>query len=345
MSALEIPDNALSSADNESNSVREEHLTLLWAIALWYNGIGIKRGTNVYHIGITPPPSLKTLIGCSTDEWDESYKSAFADIKEAEMVSEKTLLRRKVPWAPTKRGLKMISNVFGESLKQIVIPHSAFNKKKGHIGDWNELLAHRTAVEQMIAWLWDAGYDWEMYPGKAGHERPDARGFTGLPNPNPMMISNIEVISNHNDKEMCIRKYGMFTEDPKRTSLWIFENREAAGDVINWLSETRLSGYTDKSLYCSIANTPLRGTQNYSIQTLNDYLQKSQESGQYTCTGIDYVQTITGIHERRDSDAVRKPIAIWNTNTDEIELHTQVGTIESITLEDLNSGASLRASD
>jgi len=150
------------------------------------------------------------------------------------------------------------------------------------------------------------------------------------------------MISAHHNKQMYIKKYAMFTKFDL-DSLWIFENRKAAADTINHLSETSLSGYMQEEYpSCRLDNTPLRNTENYAIETLNRYLEQSREKPGLTCTGLDYVQTITGIHEDRDLDYIRRPVTIWNTNTDEVELFGPLGQTVSITIDELNAGAQLR---
>lgn len=343
MADLKVPDNALTAADVNSEALTKAHLTILWAITLWYNGVGIQHGSQVLHLSHTKPPSLQTLLGCSDSEWENVYKPAFEDLKKEGGVAEKTILRRKVPWAPTGKLLDLTADLFADHLESIVVPHSAFNPSKGHIGDPLESLPHRTGVEQALSWLDDTGYQWKLYPGKAGHKRPDV-GVWPLHSDatDGMLASHIEMISAHHNKQMYIKKYAMFT-NLDRDSLWIFENRKAAADTINHLSETNLSRYMqDEYPSCRIDNTPLRNTENYSIQTLNRYLEQSREKPELTCTGLDYLQTITGIHQNRDIDYIRRPVTIWSTKTDEIELVGPLGQTTSITIDELNAGAQLR---
>ncbi|SNR66426.1 hypothetical protein SAMN06266787_1096 [Halorubrum ezzemoulense] len=156
------------------------------------------------------------------------------------------------------------------------------------------------------------------------------------------MDSEIEIISDHNNKGMYVKKYAMFTEKPGK-STWIFENRAAAAKVINMLSETSIKGYLEnRNPPCNIDNTPLRNIENYAIDTLNKYLKQSRESPKLACPGMDYVQTITGIYESKNSNLIRRPVTVWNTNTDEIELLAPMDRKCSITLEELNAGAELR---
>lgn len=344
MSDITVPDNALSNADVTSSSLTEVHLTILWTIALWYNGIGIERGSRVYHISCTVPPSLRILLGCSDEEWENKYKPAFEDLEDANLVDEKTILSKNTPWAPTEKFLKLTAELFADHLERIVVPHSAFNPNKGHIGDPAELLPHRIGVEQTLAWLNDAGYQWELYPGQRGHPRPDVIGQPVHPSGyDTMMHSNFEIISSHNNKAMYIKKYKTFTGHFRNTT-WIFERRKAAGQAINFLSETDHAQYMgeDKEYpACRITNTPLNNPENYAIQTLNNYLRQSQERSECICTGMDHVQTITGISNDRDIDQIRKPVTVWNTATDEIDLLRPMKNPVGISVDELNGGANL----
>jgi len=344
MAKLQVPKNTLSSADVDSNKITDAHLTVMWAIALWYNGVGIQHGSRVYHIGSTKPPALQTLIGCSDAEWNDIYGPAFEDLENRGGVVGKTLLRRTVPWAPTKELLITIDNLFSHHLERIVVPHSAFNSKLGHIGDPYESLTHRTAVEQVVSWLYEKGFDWKLYPGNVGHQRPDVRGITPFDaGQQTMMASKIEVISDHNNKKMYVKKYNMFSKDPSRTSLWIFKNRKLAAKGITWLSEINLSNYTGEEWpKCRIANTPLNNPENYSVQTLNNYLERSREKSTFTCTGLDYVQTIAGLYADRDDDIIRRPVTIWNADTAEITLVDDIGRSVSLSVDGLNHGGKLR---
>lgn len=343
MAQLDYPKNELTSSDRRPDNLTDAQLTILWAITLWYNGIGITHGPHTYHIGTTKPPSLQTLIGCSDIEWAEIYKPAFDIIKRDGGVKEKTLLRRKVSWVPTKECIDFTGEIFGDQLERIVVPHSAFNSRKGHIGDPCESLLHRTAVEQAIAWLWDNWYDWQIYPGQLGHSRPDARGI--IPQEggkSTMMASDIEAISDHNNRGMYFDKYSMFSENSSRTSLWIFKDREAAARGINFLSEKKIPPRDGQRFECKICNTPLNKPKNYSVATLNKYLKKSREKSALACTGMDYVHTITGLHNDRDTDIIRKPVTIYNTDTNTYRLIDGTDRTESITDEELSSGAKLR---
>lgn len=344
MAKLQVPDNVVSAASVNSDALTEAHLTVLWAITLAYNGVGVQHGTQVHHISCSRPPKLQTLIGCSDTEWKEVYEPAFEDFQSAGGVTEKTIMARTVSWAPTEKLLELTAELFADHLDRIVVPHSAFNTGKGHIGDPVESLLHRTGVEQALSWLNDAGYHWELYPGKPGHKRPDIRGKPLDPSGHDtMMASDIEMISDHNNKEMYIKKYAMFSNNPSRTSLWIFKNRKEASKVITHLSMTDHSRYMRQEYpSCSIDNTPIRNGENYSLKTLNRYLKQSQEKSQLTCTGMDYVQTLTGMSQRRNIDAIRKPVTIWHTNNDTIELHGPLGKTASITVDELNAGAKLR---
>jgi hypothetical protein len=342
MPDLRVPDTALSSAGAKTDAITEAHLTVFWAITLWYNGIGIKHGSRVYHIGTHKPPSLQTLIGCTDAEWEEVYEPAFQDIKHNGGMTEKTLLRRKVPWVPTESFLKLTGELFGDYLEQIVVPHTAFNENKGHIGDPIGSLLHRTEVEQTLSWITELWLDWMPYPGKVGHKRPDIRGTACHPF-DEVQASYIECISDHNNKEMYMKKYTMFS-NLFGTSLWIFKNRKAAAVAMNFISETPISNYIDGDTpFCRIDNTPLRNPENYSVKTLNRYLKQSRENPELSCTGMDYVQTLTGVYEDRGNGILRTPITIWDTTIGEIRLLGPAGEErDSITIEELHQGHELR---
>ncbi|WP_144049947.1 hypothetical protein [Halorubrum sp. C191] len=343
MGKIKPPDTSFSSPRVNSDAITKERLTILWAITLWYNGIGIQHGTDYYHISASKPPSLQSLLGCSDEEWKEDYAPALEYISEDDGVTEKTILRRKVSWAPTKYLLRLSSELFSDYLEQIVVPNSAFNPNKGHIGDPLESLPHRTATEQALSWLEAAGCRWKLYPGQPGHPRADIHGIAKHPiHHDTKMDAEIEVISDHNNLEMYAKKYAMFTERPG-DSTWIFENREAAGKTINKLSKGPMQSYLeDRNPPCNIDNAHLQNPENYAIETLNRYLEQSRNKPQYTCPGMDYVQTITGIHESRSFDPIRRPVTIWDTNTDEIKILRPSDRISSITLEELNAGTKLR---
>lgn len=343
MARLEVPDTPLSSANVDSNLITEPRLTALWAITLWYNGVGIKHGSDLYHISSNKPPSLQTLIGCSDEEWEIAYKPVLEFFAEQGGVTEKTITRRTVRWAPTDSFLNLSAELFADHLKRIVVPNNAFNSSKGHIGDPLESLLHRTSVEFALAWLEDAGCQWTLYPGKRGHPRPD---IIGQPLHSDIRDTkkdaDIEIISDHHNAEMYIKKYAMLTKR-SRNSTWIFRDREAATKTINHLTGTTLSGYLeDDAPRCNIDNAPVNSPDNYAITTLNRYLKQSREKHSCVCTGMDYVDTLTGLYERCNLNYIRRPVSIWNTNTNEIELHGPLGRTISITLEELNAGAKLR---
>ncbi|MCD2201396.1 hypothetical protein LPA44_16115 [Halobacterium sp. KA-4] len=343
MGKIEVPESVLSLVE-KSDSITEERLITIWAITLWYNGVGIQHGSNLYHISTSKPPTLQALLDCSDKEWETIFKPELEFLLQGGAVTEKTILRRNVTWAPTDTFLKLSAGFFADYLEQIVVPHSAFNMNKGHIGDPLESLPHRTAVEQALSWLNAAGYQWALYPGQTGHPRADVHG-KGPIHPSlhdTMMDSEIEVISNHNNKEMYVKKYAMFAER-SGNSTWIFENRKVATKIINHLSETNISNWVDDEyLPCDIDNAPLSNPENYAIKTLNRYLKQSRENPQLACPGMDHIQTITGIYESRHDESIRRPVTIWNTNTNEIELLMPDYRTTSITLEELNAGAKLR---
>lgn len=340
MSKIKLPDGVLSSSLTDTDSFTKERLLILWAVTLWYNGIGIQHESDFYHIGTSKPPSLQSLLGCSDKEWETDYKPAFEYHMRHGGFTEKTILRRKVSWAPTRAFLNLSSDLFADYLEQIVVPNSAFSPNKGHIGDPLESLPHRTATEQAVSWLEAAGCPWELYPGQPGHPRADIHGMPMYPiHHDTKMDAEIEVISDHHNKEMYAKKYAMFTER-SGNSTWIFENREAAGKVINQLSEGHIQNYLDnRSPPCNIDNAHVQNPENYAIKTLNRYLKQSREKPQYTCPGMDYIQTITGIYESRSQDTIRRPVTIWNTETDEIELIDTSDFVFSMTLEELSAGA------
>lgn len=92
---------------------------------------------------------------------------------------------------------------------------------------------------------------------------------------------------------------------------------------------------------CRITYTPVNNPENYAIQTLNNYLRQSQERSECICTGMAHVQTITDISNDRDIEHIRKPVTVWDTDTDEIDLFRPVQNPVSISLDELNGGADL----
>jgi hypothetical protein len=207
-----------------------------------------------------------------------------------------------------------------------------FNSEKGLVGDWQELLPHRTGVEQVLTWITQRGFDFEVYPGEPGQGRGDACVFGKMDGEEQPQKFRVEVLSAHHDHAMWARKYNMFAQDDSIYALWIFENREEASKAVNYITENPATN-------CSIANAPLRNNGQYALKTINKYIEDSKSDSQYTCDGIDQIQTLTSIHNKLDR-GIRRPVAIWNTELGEIEILTKTEQ-ESISMEEYNHGAEL----
>lgn len=300
MSVIEAPRNILSNPQDIRETLADERLDIMWAISLWYNGVPIQHGSKTYYIGRDKPPSLKTLLGCSESEWEESYEPVFRRLKKDGAFRESTILRRKVEWAPDTSLIKLTGELFSDHLEDLIKPSSAFRSRKGHIGDWHESLAHRTGVALTASLCWDSGWEPVCYPGDSGGMRPDLFAYRSdlVDEQGGGRRWGGEVITAHNDREMLERKYNGFAKDKRTSALWIFENRAQAAKAINYLSET-------SDVACSIVNAPVNTSGQYSPQVLNKYIKDSQKKDQYHCAGIDRIFTITSIHDSKLGDVTR----------------------------------------
>ncbi|MFC7074261.1 hypothetical protein ACFQJ7_06065 [Halovenus rubra] len=300
MSSVEAPRDILSDPHDIRESVADERLDIVWAISLWYNGVPIQHGSKTYYIGRDKPPSLKTLLGCSESEWEQSYKPIFYNLKKDGAFRESTILRRKVEWAPDASLIELTGELFSDHLVDLIQPWSAFNSRKGHIGDWNELLVHRTGVALAASLYLDSGWEPVCYPEISREMTPDLYAYRSdlVEKHKKSPRWGGEVITAHNDREMLERKYNGFAEDKRTSALWIFENRAQAAKAINYLSET-------SDVDCSIKNTPVNTSGQYSTQVLNKYIKKSKRKNQFCCSGMDRVFTITSIHDSKLNDVTR----------------------------------------
>lgn len=293
MGVIQAPNKLLSGSLDIRDSMSDQRLNILWAVSLWYNGVPVQQGEKTYYIGRDKPPSLKTLLGCSDREWERWYKPEFRKLKSEGAFTEKTILRRKIEWAPSENLLKLTGELFGDHLSDLVAPSDSFNSRKGHVGDWHESLVHRTGVSLATSLSWDEGLEPCPYPGEPGQERPDLYAYSPAAASDhlPFRRWGIEVITDHNDRKMLERKYNNFARD-QCPYLWIFENRAQAAKALNYLSQ-------HPEIDCSIKNMPVSETGQYSTKTLNKYIKKSKKKDQYCCYGINSVHTITGIHDNK----------------------------------------------
>jgi hypothetical protein len=93
---------------------------------------------------------------------------------------------------------------------------------------------------------------------------------------------------------------------------------------------------------CRIANAPYTNPENYALGTLNGYLKQSRDRSEFDCTGIDYVQTISGLYADRDRHLIRRPVTIWNADTAEITLIDIYDNTATLTVDEFNRGGRFR---
>ena len=307
MSTLTPPPRIVDNGVDFRERWSEERLTVLWAITCWYNGIPITNDGRTYHLGRDPPPKLQTLIGCSDAEWEHSYRPVLRDFQRKELVTERTIFRRKIRWEPKRKLRRILGELFSDHIEGRGL-HDSINEGTKLIGDWNETIPHRTGVEHVRTIQRARGCHVRCYPGKQNEVRPDVLWYagpiypTGLETKGTYNKGAAEVISPHHDRGMLIRKYEAFAADDSKEYLWVFATRKHAARVLNYL-------HISNETACSIVNAPFHNPENYAIETLNDYIERSSNSP-FSCEGIDKIATLTSLH---DQIAEKHSTLRWNT--------------------------------
>jgi hypothetical protein len=267
-------------------------LAICWAIGLWYNGKTFRRKGKNLRIDTSRPPKLKTLLDCTETEYENQIQPSFEKLIDQGWLrgfeNPESILRKQVPWAPTKAGRAAIGDLFREEFSE-EFSDSVFHYHTGLVGDWDETLTHRTMVEVANQFFLLEGRasgknnpGIERYPGKHGQHRPDL-GDENF---------GVEAITDHNDLHSIADKYQHFTKKysgDHENVWWVFDNRETAFKVLSHLHEAEW-------IDCRIVNAPFENPGNYSIKTGNDYIWRSRGSEDHCCQGISTIKTLSAMY-------------------------------------------------
>lgn len=315
MCALRAP-NDIFPDQNIRDSIPDEELDIIWAITLWYNGIPINHGDRIYHIGRHKPPELDALLDCTKSEWVDKYQPAYDDLDNRDAFRRddknkpRVILRRNVEWAPSDDLLEYASNIFSNLLRQLV-PPNRYNPSKGHVGDQNETLTHRTMVSLACSSAHQGDQRVRQYPDNDGTAQPDAVAFNihmnggGIKN-----YWGIEALTDHNDVKMYIRKHKAFEKEPSRKHLWVFEDRGHVGKVLNKLQKWH---------EIDIQSGKFENPENYAVERYNNLIQKSDE-----CGGIDRIDTLSTLY---NSIEYRNNNETWKSHDFEELPHHNISAI------------------
>jgi hypothetical protein len=297
MTGLKLPDRIVVNGVDLIKSEKRPELLLSYAIALWYNGVPFLINDTLNHIGCSPPPKLRTLIGCSKKRWDKEYEPVLKRFQKVGNIKEETILRRKVRWSPQKKYRRTLGEAFG----QVMIDHglqSSINESVGLVGDWNESLRHRMGVERLQTIHMRADHSVTPYPDVTNKVAPDIywRSVDSVEVVGTSVETKFdtwggEVITNHNNYKMLARKYKSFASNPDCKYIWVFDDRHHAANALNQLDYGEKQG-------CSLIHAPYSRPWNYSIKTLNEYITRSQNNPDYECAGIDQVTTLTALQDQ-----------------------------------------------
>lgn len=305
----DLPPEALQQADEQLEEWSKPQIEMLWAVTRWYNGVRFDRKDESYQIGWNRPPPMQTLLGCSDVQWDQKYESVFTEMRHPDRLrsvgrtllktvrkdtdempqtwfGDQHILRHKVKWDPTREARVVMDTLFDGLIEPQDLLYTPSADEGGLIGDWNESLLHRTGVA-LVATIWrQQGWQVQMYPGKPGQSRPDitATALDGT-------TWTAEVLTAHHDASMARTKFDAFATDPTIARLWVFEDRRAAVRTLSQLHE-------HDGIDCRIVNAPFDPPNNWSPQTVNEYIQRSQINPDYACPGIDRIDTVTACHDR-----------------------------------------------
>lgn len=272
-------------------------LDLLYAIGEWYNGAEFYRDGRLLSIATSQPPKLQTLIGCDDDLWEQRYADAFQELESLGWIcgsdDPEWILRKPVKWAPTRQGRAAIGDFFREEFVEKY--EQIIHYGSGLVGDWDETLTHRTGVELCYFAGGHPAYatgeykehPWEgilMYPGNHGHARPDVASVDNW--------TSWEVITGHNDLAGIAEKL-MRIRDQYEYVRWLFDTRETAFRVLSFFHK---SDITD----IQIVNAPYANPENYSLQVGRDYLKRSREDDGYRVYGIDQLETLQSLWNKKE---------------------------------------------
>lgn len=297
MTGLKLPDEIVVNGVDLIQTHKNRELLLSYAIALWYNGVPFLIDGTVNHIGSSPPPKLRTLIGCSKKRWDKEYEPVLKRFQDNESVKEETILRRKVRWSPQQKYRRTLGEVFGQVMNNHGLQGS-INESVGLVGDWNESLRHRMGVERLKTINIWAEHTVRPYPDVTNKVAPDIY-WSSVESVDAVGTSvktnwdrwGGEVVTNHNNHKMLSRKYKSFASKPDQRYIWVFDDRHHAAASLNSL-------HHDEQVDCSLINALYTRPWNYSIKTLNEYIARSQNDPEYECSGIDKVTTLTALQDQ-----------------------------------------------
>lgn len=295
---LKLPDKVVyNDVDMKQKTGAKRHLLLTYAIALWYNGVPFVNDGDIYHIGCSPPPKLRTLIGCSEKHWKNIFEPTLERLQEKGQLKEQTILRRNVRWVPDLDFRKTIGEIFHPYMTDLVL-HGPINDDVGLVGDWNESLAHRMGVERLRAIQERRGCHTEVYPTVGNKTTPDIYWYEDPTYYGPLDKPRVhykkfggEMLTDHNNNQMPKEKYRAFASDPETDYVWVFEDRRHAAKTLTLLDKAG-------DLDCTLVNAPYNNPENYSLKTLNEYVTRSQNAPKYSCYGIDRVTTLTALQDQ-----------------------------------------------
>jgi len=295
---LQLPDKVVhNGVDLKKKTGDKNQLILAYAIALWYNGVPFVNDGKIYHIGSSPPPKLRTLIGCSESQWRSTFEPILDMMQKKGQLKEQTILRRKVKWVPDIDFRKTIGEIFSSYMTDLALI-GPVNENVGLVGDWNESLIHRMGVERLRAIQERRGCHTDIYPDVKNETTPDIYWFEGPyfrgPRKNIQTYYNKwagEVLTDHNNVDVPKQKYQAFSSDPNINYVWVFEDRRHAAMILNILQ------WSD-NIDCSLVNGDYNKPRNYSIKKLNEYVARSKSNPEYNCGGIDRVTTLTALQNQ-----------------------------------------------
>lgn len=274
-------------------------LRIMKRVALWYNGAWFDVGPWYYNIGYKKPPSMRVLLGCRHREWEDQYEPALERLQADDYLEADYILRRKCQWAPTEEGRRLLAYLYAGDIRSFtpLAQRDAGDDVEADLlpgaselaGDWNESLLHRTGVEIAHTVLQLRGWEeCQRYPGELLDTIPDvtAQKIETDGGSTRLYRIGVEVLTDHNANSVLERKYERFA-DSAIQSCWLFENRAHAFRALNYL-------HNSDEVYCDLVNAPYHKPENYPISVGNEYVQRSSNSTDHWCRGIDEIGTITG---------------------------------------------------
>jgi hypothetical protein len=277
--------------------IDKKHGLLLVVITAWINGVEFETDAGKRHIGRNRDPKLNELCRWFGTEYSR-LQEAHESLLQRDVVEEKYVCRRKVDWAPTSRGRKVIREVLHPQLNDIE-PRWADEDDRGPLyGDPNAGVIHRKGVEIAnnmfpgMAWAYEIGgrpYGVQRYPtdngGKSCHD-------IHIDTEERWEDVGVEVITNNNNRDRLVKKWKRFQSE-NRLTFWIFDERQTACKLWNELHDrgvTKLDGrFSNKS--------------NWSAEAINQKIWRSSKQYNNKLTK-DIVQTVTGLFEG-DKDTIQ----------------------------------------